>query len=185
VTLVKGYGWAAAAGVALATCGLYYAATAGLAGPPWQGEHLHYLALALVAALCSALLALFWRNVHRAAGGLSRQLESMARTRQVTTVQAGGNDDLMGVAQSVNHALVVVREEIDRLREESRELQIQSRIVDAEKKHAEAIVISISDAVVVTNRFDELILANQGAEELLGFTLEGGLRKNIDDTLHD
>ena len=181
---VKRYGWAATALIALAICGLYLVATTGLAGAA-RGEHLRTLALALVAALCAALLGLFWRNVHRSAGGLSRQLERMARERQVTAVEVRGNDELAGVARSVNHALGVVREEIDRLREEGRELQIQSRIVEAERKHAEAIVISISDAVVVTNRFDELILANQGAEELLGFTLESGLRKNIDDTLHD
>jgi two-component system phosphate regulon sensor histidine kinase PhoR len=71
------------------------------------------------------------------------------------------------------------------LRCENRELQIQSRICEAEKKHTEAIIFSISDAVVVTNRFDELILANEPAEKLLGFRLEPSLRKNIDQIIHD
>ena len=48
-----------------------------------------------------------------------------------------------------------------------------------------AIIFSISDAVIVTNRFDELVLANDAAEKLLGFQLAPAVRKNIDRILSD
>ena len=78
-----------------------------------------------------------------------------------------------------------MREEVDQLRGENRELQIQSQVAEAEKRHTEAIIFSISDAVIVTNRFDELILANNAAEKLLDFKLAHSLRKNIDHIIHD
>jgi two-component system phosphate regulon sensor histidine kinase PhoR len=42
-----------------------------------------------------------------------------------------------------------------------------------------------SSSPIVTNRFDELILANQAAEKLLGFKLGNSLRKNVDALMGD
>jgi two-component system phosphate regulon sensor histidine kinase PhoR len=74
---------------------------------------------------------------------------------------------------------------VEDLQAANHELQIQVRVAAAEKSHTEAIIFSISDAVIVTNRFDELILANRPAEELLGFVFDGQQRRNIDQVIAD
>jgi two-component system phosphate regulon sensor histidine kinase PhoR len=150
-----------------------------------QSPWLNYLVLGLVAALTCLLLVLFWRNVHRTVTGMADQLDQMASTGKIGLVMIEGSDELGMVTAPLNRFLTTVKDQISRLEAENRELQISSRIADAEKKHTEAIIFSISDAVVVTNRFDELILANDAAESLLGFRQESALRRNIDQIIQD
>ena len=40
-----------------------------------------------------------------------------------------------------------------------KELEIQLKVATAQRHHAQAILYSISDAVLVTDPFDELVLA--------------------------
>ena len=109
----------------------------------------------------------------------------MTDAGEIGLVMIDGTHELARLAAPLNEFLSVTRTQLDELRADNRELQIESRLADAEKSHAEAIIFSISDAVIVTNRFDELILANQAAEELLGFALETALRKNVDRVVSD
>ncbi len=67
----------------------------------------------------------------------------------------------------------------------AQELEIQLRVATAERRHAEAIIYSISDAVVVTDRFDELVLANESAAQTFDFELAEAARRPIDEVLRD
>ena len=185
MTIAKRLGLATVALVSLGAIAAYYATMMAMHGYDVPTRGLNYLVLGLVAALTILLLLLFWRSVHRTVRSISEQLDQMARQRQIGLLMVQGCDEITQISQPLNRFLTTIRDEMSRIREENRELQIQSRIADAEKKHTEAIVFSISDAVVVTNRFDELILANDAAERLLGFKLEHSLRKNIDHMIHD
>ena len=109
----------------------------------------------------------------------------MVETGQIGLVMTDGVDRLDQISRPLNEVLTDVRQQIEDLRAENRELEIRSRVASAEKSHTEAIIFSISDAVLVTNRFDELILANQAAEKLLGFELSTALRENIDKIISD
>jgi len=146
---------------------------------------LNYLVLGSIAALTALVLLVFWRGVNRAVRKIALQLENMTRTGEIGLVMTEDSDELGQVTRPLNEFLTNAKRQIEQLRSESRELQIQSRIAAAEKSHTEAIIFSISDAVIVTNRFDELILANEGAERLLGFKLGSALRKNIDRVISD
>jgi two-component system phosphate regulon sensor histidine kinase PhoR len=53
----------------------------------------------------------------------------------------------------------------------ARELEIQLKLANAERQHAQAILYSISDAVLVTDPFDELVLANESAARTFAFDL--------------
>ncbi len=171
--------------VSLGAIAAYYATMMAMRGYGVPARGLNYLVLGLVAALTVLLLLLFWRSVHRTVRSIAGQLDQMARQRQIGLLMVQGCDEITQITAPLNRFLTALRDETNRLSEENRELRIQSRIADAEKKHTEAIIFSISDAVVVTNRFDELILANDAAEGLLGFKLEHSLRKNIDYIVHD
>jgi two-component system phosphate regulon sensor histidine kinase PhoR len=135
--------------------------------------------------LVVAAIVLAGRSLMKSQQQLSRQIEEMAEEGHTGLVMVAPGDVLEPVARAINGLLSSSRGEMEQLRTESRELQLQARIAAAEKKQTEAIIFSISDAVIVTNRFDELLLANESAEQLLGFKLDEALRKNIDRIVTD
>ena len=185
MTTVKRVGLASVVLVSLGATAAYYATSMTLRGPAAPARHLGLLVLALVAALTSLMLAFFWRRVHRAIRSVAQQLDRMARDRSIGMILADGCEDMAQIVEPLNRFLAAMREQTEQLQAQGRELQIQSHIAEAEKKHTEAIIFSITDAVIVTNRFDELLLANESAERLLGFRLAHSLRKNIDQVIHD
>ena len=67
----------------------------------------------------------------------------------------------------------------------ARELEIRLKIANAEREHAQAIIYSISDAVLVTDPFDDLVLANESAARTFKFNLEGAPRTPVRQLLHD
>ena len=175
-------------GVALAgvsAAGAAYAVAGSFSQRLFPLGGLHWVLAGALAVLTALVLGLYRRSVRRAAGAVARQLDIMSRGNQVGLVAADGPDELACVATSLNELLAQVRRQSDQLRSENRELQIQFRVAAAEKNHTEAIIFSITDGVIVTNRFDELILANEAAEGMLGFKLSESLRKNIDRVLSD
>ncbi len=171
--------------ISLGASAAYYATTMAVRGYEVHTRTLGYLVLGLIAALTCLILVVFWRNVHRTVSSIATQLEQMADKCQIGLLMVDGSNELTQITAPLNRFLTVTRDEFGRIQSENRELQIQSRIAGAEKKHTEAIVFSISDAVIVTNRFDEMILANEAAEKLMGFSLKHSLRKNIDHVIHD
>ncbi|HAU36618.1 MAG TPA: hypothetical protein DCX07_02735 [Phycisphaerales bacterium] len=185
VTTAKRLGLATVALISLGGSAAYYATMMAMQGYSVPRSGLSYLVLGLIAALTALVLLAFWRSVQRSVRAVSSQLENMTRTRQIGLVMADGADEIAQITRPLNEFLTATRTQIEQLRGENRELQIQSRIAAAEKHHTEAIIFSISDAVLVTNRFDELILANEAAEKLLGFRLASSLRKNIDRIISD
>src|SRR5688572_6315293 len=66
-----------------------------------------------------------------------------------------------------------------------KELEIQLKVATAERQHAEAIIYSISDAVLVTDPFDELVLANESAARTFDFDLQTAGRSPVDEVLTD
>jgi len=180
VTTAKRLGLTTIALVSMGASAAYYATTMAIKGRGILTPGLNYLVLALVAALTILVLLVFWRSVHRAVSMVVRQLEEMSSSGEICLVMVRGSNELKAITRPLNNFLTNLREEVESLRGENRELQIQTRISSAEKHHTEAIIFSISDAVIVTNRFDELLLANEAAEGLLGFKLKTALRKNID-----
>jgi two-component system phosphate regulon sensor histidine kinase PhoR len=153
--------------------------------PDGPDARLGYLLPCLLAALTFVILTAFRRNVHRSANAIASQLQQMRQRGEIGHVSLEERDELAPLSGQVNDFLGAARQHLEKLRSENRELQIQARIASAEKHHTEAIIFSISDAVIVTNRFDELLLANEAAEELLGFKLASSLRKNVDRIIAD
>ena len=55
----------------------------------------------------------------------------------------------------------------------------------SERQHAQAIIYSISDAVIVTDTFDELVLANESAARTFQFDLDNARRAPVDQIVRD
>lgn len=185
MTTAKRLGLAGVALISLGASSAYFATMMAMQGNIIPQTGFSYVVLGVVAALTAVVLLVFYRSVNRSITDIGSQLASMTKSGQIGLVMTEGGDELVQISGPLNEFLTVTKQQIDHLRTENRELQIQSRISEAEKHHTEAIIFSISDAVIVTNRFDELILANEAAEKLLGFKLETGLRRNIDGLIAD
>ncbi len=100
---------------------------------------------------------------------------------------AGAGDSASIITDSILTPLVTnVRQELDKKQQRIDELQMQRknleiklRIADAERRQSYTMIHGISDAVLVTNEFDELITANPAAEELFGFVTKDSVRKPL------
>jgi two-component system phosphate regulon sensor histidine kinase PhoR len=110
-------------------------------------------------------------------------IESLGRVDSKTPIVQKGW--LAQVAQAAGRTASTMRSRIDQLVSQRRELDVQLRIVEAERRHAEAILNSISDAVIVTDAFNEVALANEAAARALDFELEMALRKPVDRVITD
>ena len=145
----------------------------------------NYLAMWLVALAVIHLLIAFRRHIRSAVNSMATQLEQMTSSGKITSVSVKGTGHVSDVIDKLNQLLTLTRTQLDQLGMEVRELRVQSRIASAEKQDIEAIIFSISEAVIVTNRYDELVLANGPAENLLGFRFRSNVRRSIDQCISD
>jgi two-component system phosphate regulon sensor histidine kinase PhoR len=88
---------------------------------------------------------------------------------------------ILAVNEMVEAADQTVSEAVLRMKE----LEIELKVATAQRQHAEAIIYSISDAVLVTDTFDELVLSNEAAARTFQFDLERSRRLPINQIISD
>ncbi len=145
----------------------------------------NHVILGLVLAVAVLTLFVFRQNFYKTIAQICSQLREMSRSGRVHLMGPYSVGQSAQITRSLNEFLDSVKTQIERLESENRELQLQCRVISGEKRNTEAIIFSISDAVIVTNRFDELLLANEAAENLLGFTFSRDYRLNIAEVISD
>ena len=89
------------------------------------------------------------------------------------------------LGQSIQQVLDTSRRQLDQMHHRVRELEIERRIADAQRQHAETILQSISDAVMVTDAFNEVQLFNDAAAEALRFDPHEARQMPVDRLIHD
>jgi len=185
VKTAKGVGLVSLAATALGACAVFYAILLISHRPETPEAKLGYTVPVLAVILAVMIPVIVRRRTRQFANGLSDQLRVLADGEWRGSIELAKGDELIGIVRPLNNYIAAAGGQIEKLQSENRELQIQARIASAEKHHTEAIIFSISDAVIVTNRFDELILANEAAEKLLDFELSASVRKNVDRVFSD
>jgi two-component system phosphate regulon sensor histidine kinase PhoR len=68
---------------------------------------------------------------------------------------------------------------------QKKNLEIQLRLADAQRRQSQIMLQGISDAVLITDGFDELLLANPAAATVFGFDLSSSIKKPIAGLLGD
>jgi two-component system, OmpR family, phosphate regulon sensor histidine kinase PhoR len=71
------------------------------------------------------------------------------------------------------------------LRAEIRELEIRHRVSEAERRQIEAVLHALRDAVIVTDAFNEIVMVNETAAEILGFKREDVIHQPISQVIND
>src|SRR5689334_4140579 len=135
----------------------------------------------LLCALCG-LLGIFSLR----AGGrqLAKAIKGFSLLDRASLLEAT-HPDLAKLTFAINDLVESAREQVGRAMLQVKELEIQLKVATAERQHAEAIIYSISDAVLVTDPFDELVLANESAARTFDFDLDHSSRTPVADVLKD
>ncbi len=161
-------------------CALASGAAASSGGGAWTWSlGAGAIGFALAAAVAIPLGLMFDRDLTR----LSREIEAHRDGDAPEPIRQGGElRDLRREAQTTMEAL---RQRIASLGARLREAEVRRHVTEAEREHAQAILNSLHDAVLVTDAFNELKLANSRAGELFGFTVAEALHKSIDGLITD
>ena len=115
---------------------------------------------------------------------LTAYIDSMASSDSVSALPglAMGLDEVVG---AVNRLGVKYHDRVEVLTAKRRELELHLRLAEAERQHALAILDSIEDAVVVTDSFNEVALANATAARVLNFELDEALHRPVDRVVRE
>lgn len=120
-------------------------------------------------------------------GRAAQRLRVLARGGTELAAEAEDylSPELSDLTAGIQQCAASFQQRIDQLTRENRDLRVHLRLTDTERQQAEAILDAISDAVIVTDAFDELALANQAARRLLDLDAEQHLHRPIDQVLQD
>jgi two-component system phosphate regulon sensor histidine kinase PhoR len=117
---------------------------------------------------------------------VSEYLEGMVRRGTIGLVMSESESDSLGrLGHAVNRYLAFIKDEVEQSHLAAKERQIQVKVLEAERRHIEAVIHAISDGVIVTGAFGDLLLANGAAETVFGFHFESAARKPIEEVIAD
>lgn len=138
-------------------------------------------AMMLLAAIAGLMNSLWLR---RDIESLTEQVQGRLKGGYHRPIDAPGKD-LLPLVQASNELVGQVEKTVNDALLKVKELEIQLKVATAERQHAEAIIYSISDAVLVTDPFDDLVLANESAARTFDFDLAASNRSPVDQVLGD
>ena len=140
-------------------------------------------ALAVLGAIGGYLVARIPKHRIR---DLADRLESFVRRGRVGLAFSDAEADALGhLGHAVNRYLAFVKDEVEQSQMAVKERQIQMKVLEAEKRHVEAVIHAISDGVLVMDSFGDLVLTNEAAKTIFGFEFEAGSRVPVEEALTD
>jgi two-component system phosphate regulon sensor histidine kinase PhoR len=133
----------------------------------------------IIAAVGVILLGWYWL---RLAGGIISIIKELKADKTSHLKFVGSkivNVLREAINERFNHNLGYIAE----LEKKIKDLQIQVRLSQGQKKNAEAIIYSIRDAVIVIDEFDKLLMANEAAGKLFNFDYKISQHKPISELI--
>lgn len=157
-------------------------AAAAVLGGDGGVHRLRLGAMALLVASALGATSQWWlrRDCHR----FSEQILSHIRQARRGLLQSV-SADLAPLTRAVNELMETAEQSVNDAMLQLKELEIQLKVATNERHHAEAIIYSISDAVLVTDAFDEVVLANDAAARTFDFDLKTVHRRPVRKILVD
>lgn len=122
---------------------------------------------------------------HQTLRTLEEHLRILIRDDRFIPPQGPVPEDLQPALTALCDYAAKVHDRFERLRLQKKELDIQMRVAETERRNTEAIIFSISDAVLVIDSFGELVLANTAAERLFSFRFSEWRHRPIDRVVED
>jgi two-component system phosphate regulon sensor histidine kinase PhoR len=151
--------------------------------PPHEWR-LPHLAAAVTFLMSTAVGILGITASRRRTRAMVKRVKEMVEKERFGFIEAPDQDSAQ-LAGVVNDLVSYAEKSVADAVMQVKELEIQLKVATAQRQHAEAIIYSISDAVLVTDPFDELVLANESAARTFGFNLETVGRSPVDRVIKD
>jgi two-component system phosphate regulon sensor histidine kinase PhoR len=123
------------------------------------------LAMCCVGAVGVIFLGIGYGRLAGAITSMAAQLSSDPAAPESTHTPRA----LRPLADALEHRVRDCDKAVRQSREEGKELQVRSRLSERQRRHTEAILYSLRDAVIVIDGSDRLLMANEPAARLLGF----------------
>jgi two-component system phosphate regulon sensor histidine kinase PhoR len=124
---------------------------------------------------------------------LDRSLISLRKSIEAGTPASGGVSTIMSgrlrMFRPITRAFIGAVDQFQQreqaLRNQLGDLEIRHRVSEAERRQIEAVLHALRDGVLVTDAFNEIVMANQSAASILGFDLKSAIHKPIDAVIKD
>ena len=132
-----------------------------------------------------------------AGGGvlLQRMGRSGRKRLAKAAAEAAGRDDIRPLAwpddhlaplvAAVNGCLTTAQSSVLEAKAESRRFAAELKVLGDQREQAEAVIGTIEDAVIVTDPFDEILIANDAAGELFAFAAADAAGRSLESVIHD
>lgn len=159
----------------------------GLISGSWANgvSPLSQLGLLLLIGSGVAIITLAWFGRKGRIGELQSSLRSIALNRTAGSAPVELDEELKPVWSAVEQHTSSLARQLDRLTSDRRELDLALSLSSVQRQQAEAVLSAISDPVLVTDAYDQLVQANPAAEELFGFQSDQSLRKPLVEVISD
>jgi PAS domain S-box-containing protein len=115
---------------------------------------------------------------------LAQSAEVSVRTGELKPV-SWPDDQLSPIVAVVNDCMAAAERAITDAEAEVRRLAVELKLVMSQREQAQAVIGSIEDAVLVTDPFDELLMANDAAGKLFGFDPGAAEHRPVDQLIAD
>lgn len=167
----------------LVACLVYFARQSG--AQILRGGWAEVVVIAISAGVVVGLSHALWMSRY---GGEVRAMIAYVRSIGRADGRAGDYRPKMGLddlAAAIDAAFGDLRRRVDHLTSERRDLEVQVRIAEVDRRQGESILNAIHDAVIVTDVFNEVVMANDAAARALAFDPEQARRKPVDRVVTD
>jgi two-component system phosphate regulon sensor histidine kinase PhoR len=165
----------AVAMTSLLMAALAQAQEAGIAG---GGRH--RLAPLCLAACCVGAVGVIFLGVgYSRLAGVVTSIAARLASEPLAAGCVHSPRALHALTEAVDAYLANGDRTVRQLRDELRDLQVRSRLSEREKRHVEAILYSLRDAVLVVDGSDRLLMANEPAAKLFGFDTLGACHEPL------
>jgi len=141
----------------------------------------------LIQALSAAVLC--------GAGGLGlgwvieQQLARLRATVSVSDIADASNTKLLAPLEAIARLHLDVIDQLSgdcrTVRSQVRQTEIRKHLAETEVQHLSDVLHSLRDAVLVTNEFNELVMANEAAASLFDFNREDAISKPVGKVLRE
>jgi two-component system phosphate regulon sensor histidine kinase PhoR len=151
-------------------------------GPQDSDTSIYAGAILLMLASTSATLAL--TIMRQGCRVLQQTLKEQLADGRLRSLDAG-KTGIVPLTRTINELVDYAESAVTDAAMQLKEMQIQLKVATAQRQHAEAILFSISDAVLVTDPFDQVLLANDAAARTFGFDLAKATRQPVNTVVPD
>ncbi|MHC4912434.1 MAG: PAS domain-containing protein, partial [Planctomycetota bacterium] len=135
-----------------------------------------------VASLVGVIILYWhWSKLVRAITSIARQLKE----EQPTQIKPSSNRTVNELSEAVNNRFNKEGGYIAEIEKHIEDLQIQIQIWEKRERSTEAIIYSIRDAVIVADKYDKLLMANEAAGKLFDFDSKNSQHTPIGELIHD